>query len=80
LTTRLGLFISLFSVFIGCFYLYKYFSGDIIQLGYASLIVSIWFLSGLIIFTLGIIGIYLGKTFDRVKDRPVFIIDKMLNP
>jgi dolichol-phosphate mannosyltransferase len=43
--------------------------------GYASLILSLWFLSGIIIFVLGIVGLYLGKTFDRVKERPVFLIN-----
>jgi dolichol-phosphate mannosyltransferase len=46
--------------------------------GYASLIISIWFLSGLIIFTLGIIGLYVGKMFEGIKNRPLYIIDKTI--
>lgn len=38
--------------------------------GWASLIVSIWFLGGLSIFFLGVIGIYLAKIFIEVKQRP----------
>lgn len=79
LTIRLGFAISLISMCIGLFYLYKYFAGDIVVVGYASLVISIWFLSGLIVFILGIIGTYLGKTFDKVKDRPTFIITEKLN-
>ena len=45
-------------------------------LGWSSLIVSIWFLSGLIIFLLGIVGIYVGKAFEQAKNRPLYIIDK----
>ncbi len=76
---KLGLYISLFSLLIGLFYLYKYLRGEIIIMGYASLIVSLWFLAGIIIFILGVVGIYIGKTFERVKDRPLYIIDKQLN-
>ncbi|HMB63279.1 MAG TPA: glycosyltransferase family 2 protein, partial [Eudoraea sp.] len=79
LTIRLGFVISMISLCIGVFYLYRYLAGEIIVLGFTSLVISIWFLSGLIIFILGILGIYLGKTFDRVKDRPTFIIHEKLN-
>jgi len=79
LTIRLGFSISLISFCIGAFYLYRYLTGKIVVVGYASLVISIWFLSGLIIYILGILGIYLGKTFDRVKDRPTFIIHEKLN-
>lgn len=42
--------------------------------GWASLIVSIWFLGGLIIFLLGIIAIYLSVIFMEVKQRPYAIV------
>lgn len=52
--------------------------GEIAVLGYASLIVSIWILSGLVILILGVVGLYVGKTFEGVKQRPAFIIDTIL--
>jgi polyisoprenyl-phosphate glycosyltransferase len=79
LSIRVGIAMSLFSIAIGFFYLYKYYKHQIDVPGYASLIVSIWLLSGLIILNLGIVGIYIGKTFERVKDRPVYIVDQKLN-
>ncbi len=79
LVIKVGFGISLISFLIGLVYLYKYFIGDIVVLGFASIIISIWFLSGLKIFMLGVIGVYLGKTFDKVKNRPVFIIEQTLN-
>lgn len=79
LTIRLGFTISVIAISLGIYYLYRYFAGEIEVLGFASLIISIWFLSGLIIFVLGILGIYLGKTFDRVKDRPTHIINEEMN-
>jgi putative glycosyltransferase len=42
--------------------------------GWPSLIVSIWFLGGLTIFCLGVIGIYLSKVFMEVKDRPYTVV------
>ncbi|MBA3656215.1 MAG: glycosyltransferase family 2 protein [Gemmatimonadaceae bacterium] len=42
--------------------------------GWASLIVSVWLLAGLTLFSLGIIGIYLSKIFSEVKQRPYTIV------
>lgn len=79
LTIKIGFFISLFSILFAMYNLIAYLTGYIKVTGYASLIVSIWFLSGLIIFIIGIVGLYIGKTFDGVKRRPIYIIDKHLN-
>ncbi|WP_342291498.1 glycosyltransferase family 2 protein [Vibrio diazotrophicus] len=45
--------------------------------GWTSLIVSIWFLSGIILMAIGVIGIYLSKIFNEVKNRPVYIVRKI---
>jgi putative glycosyltransferase len=42
--------------------------------GWPSLIVSVWFLGGMTIFCLGVIGIYLAKVFMETKDRPYTIV------
>lgn len=44
-----------------------------LQIGYASLIASIWAVGGLALMSIGIIGIYLGKIFSEVKSRPTII-------
>ena len=72
-----GLTISLISFLFGIYNLYLTLTGQITVSGYASLIISIWFLSGIIITTIGICGIYIGKIFDQTKNRPVFIIDEI---
>ncbi len=79
LTIYFGLLISLTSGIIGIYYLINYLLGNMIVLGYTSLIISIWFLSGVIIFILGIVGVYIGKMFEKVKERPVYIVQKRLN-
>jgi dolichol-phosphate mannosyltransferase len=52
--------------------------GEILVLGYASLIVSLWLLSGLVIFIVGVVGLYVGKCFEGIKRRPSFIISKKI--
>lgn len=79
LTVKLGLLLVLFSILYSIFNIYLYFTGQIVGLGWTSLIISIWFLSGTIIFILGIIGLYVGKTFDNVKNRPLYIIKDKIN-
>lgn len=74
--TYLGLTISTISFFFGCYFLLAALTGQISEPGFSSLIISIWLLSGIIISTIGIVGIYLGKTFNQVKNRPVFVIDE----
>jgi dolichol-phosphate mannosyltransferase len=79
LTVKLGIGISFLSVLYTLYNIVLYNMGIIKLSGYTSLIVSIWFLSGLTIFTLGILGLYLGKVFEGIKDRPLYIIDKTTN-
>lgn len=80
LTIVFGFSIVVFSFVLGLYYLLTYLAGDIEVSGFTTLVISISFFSGIIIAILGILGIYLGKTFDQVKDRPVYIIDRIINP
>lgn len=75
---KFGLIISALSFIVGSYYLYEALTHKIEVIGFTSLIVSIWFLSGVIITTIGITGIYVGKIFDQTKSRPVFIIDEIV--
>jgi len=45
--------------------------------GWSSLIVSIWFLGGLILFALGTVGLYISKIFVETKNRPYTIIKEI---
>lgn len=78
LFVKFGLFISALSFVVGAYYLFLAFKGKIEVLGFSSIIISIWFLSGVIITTIGVCGIYLGKIFDQTKGRPVYIIDEIV--
>ncbi len=48
-----------------------------VELGWPSVVVSIWFLGGLNIAFLGVIGIYVGRIFNEVKDRPIYIVKRV---
>lgn len=74
---KLGVTISFISFLFGLYYFILAVSGKITVLGYSSLIISIWFLSGVLITIIGICGIYIGKIFDQTKQRPVYIIDEI---
>jgi polyisoprenyl-phosphate glycosyltransferase len=79
LTIKLGFYISIIAILMALYTLLKWMSGGIVVIGYASLITSIWFLSGCILITLGVVGLYVGKTFEGVKNRPLYIIEKKIN-
>ncbi|MEP2347327.1 MAG: glycosyltransferase family 2 protein [Algoriphagus sp.] len=78
LTVKLGMLVSLAGFVFALYTLYRYWHGDIIVAGYASLIISIWLLTGFLLITLGMVGLYVGKTFEGVKDRPIYIVAQVL--
>lgn len=79
LLIKAGGLISILAFVYAIVILIIWLNGSIIVSGYTSLIISIWFLSGVIISTLGVIGLYVGKTFEGVKNRPIYIIEKKTN-
>lgn len=67
-------FIALIIAFMIIFYTaYNYFFREISVSGYTSLIVSIWLLGGSLLFSMGLIGIYMSKLFEEIKARPVIV-------
>jgi putative glycosyltransferase len=48
--------------------------------GWVSVMISVWFLGGMLIFCVGIIGIYVSKIFIETKNRPYTIVRKVYNP
>lgn len=47
--------------------------------GYTTTIFSIWFVGGLMLFVMGILGLYIGKIFDQVKGRSIYIVRNTIN-
>lgn len=79
ITIKLGVMISMGSFLYALYVLLLYLNGSVVISGWTSLIISFWFLSGMIIFLLGVVGLYIGKMFERVKDRPLYIVDTIIN-
>lgn len=74
LAIKLGFIISIISFIYGIYIAVKViFYGSPVT-GWSSLIVSLYFLGGIIICILGILGVYLGKTFDETKKRPLYLV------
>lgn len=76
--TTLGMFIFLLSIGILIYSIIRHFLGYT-ALGWSSIMVSVWALGGLQIFSIGIIGEYIGKIYLESKHRPRFIVKEYLN-
>ena len=73
----LGIVVSIAAFIYMCAVLVKtLFWGEPVA-GYPTIVVLVLFLGGVQLISLGIVGEYLGKTFMEVKNRPVYVVDKM---
>jgi len=79
LTVKLGFVLSLAALGMAFYSLLARLLGWVGVPGFTSTIFAIWFMGGLQIFVLGICGLYIGKIFDEVKDRPLYVIEKSVN-
>ena len=75
---NLGILICTMSVIAIIYFLFRHFTNNTVS-GWTSLITSIWFLGGLQLVAIGLIGEYIGKVYLETKSRPKFIIEKILN-
>ncbi len=77
------IFLSLATIFL-CFTgtlvaLFMRIFGYVVLTGWTSIIISMLFLFSCTIFALGILGLYVGKIFQEIKQRPVFLVDEKIN-
>jgi len=79
LAVALGLMMSILSFLMAIYNIFAKFMGLNEVEGYTSTIFSIWFVGGLLLLMMGVLGLYIGKIFDQVKGRPVFIVSDTLN-
>lgn len=77
LTIKLGLIVAFTGFIFATYIAIRALLGGIPVMGYASLLVSLWVLSGLIICIIGVIGLYVGKSFEGIKNRPHYLIDEI---
>ena len=75
----LGAMISTLSIVMSIWVIYRYLKFGFSITGWTSIILSIIFSTGAIIFILGIVGIYIGQIFLEVKRRPLYIAQSTVN-
>ena len=74
-----GFFLSFLSILIVAYNVIAYFAGIITVPGFTTTVFSIWFVGGMIMMQMGILGIYIGKVFDQVKGRPLYVVMEEVN-
>lgn len=78
LITSLGVGISGISIILLIWAIVTKILGGTVA-GWSSLMVSIWFIGGIQLLCLGVVGEYIGKIYAETKHRPLFIIENILN-
>ena len=77
LVFHIGLFVLLICLGAAVYAFVSYLTGDV-ERGWTSLILSVWFLGGIQLLAIGVIGEYIGKIYNEVKHRPLYHIETIL--
>ena len=77
LISNLGIIISFLSIIALIYALVSYLTGAAVP-GWTAIIASIWLLGGIQLFCMGVVGTYVGKIYNEVKQRPRFLIETHL--
>ena len=77
LITLLGIVCVILSLIAALYVLISYFLGKSIP-GWSSILLSIWFIGGVQVFAIGILGEYIGKIYTEVKRRPHYNVEKII--
>ncbi|MBR2265712.1 MAG: glycosyltransferase family 2 protein [Paludibacteraceae bacterium] len=77
LITSFGFLVMVLSVAAAIYALVSYLCGSAVA-GWTSMLISIWFIGGTILLSIGIIGEYVGKIYKEVKRRPRYIIEESI--
>lgn len=67
------------SLLVGIFSLISKLAGRTVT-GWTSLMLSVWFIGGMVLISLGLIGEYVGKIYREVKHRPLYLVERHLTP
>jgi len=79
LAIRGGFLMSASALAAGLYLIVRYLRHGIGVVGWTSVIVSIYFVAGLMLANMGVIGLYLGKVFNEVKARPLYVVRERIN-
>lgn len=75
LITTLGMLMMMVAFCAGIYALVSYFCGYAIK-GWTSMLLSVWFLGGVQLLCVGVLGEYIGKIYKEVKRRPRYFVEK----
>ncbi len=76
LAIKFGFLLSLLSFLYGAWLIVRYYVFSISAEGWTSVMVSIYFIGGLMFANMGMLGLYIGKIFDETKDRPIYLVQE----
>jgi dolichol-phosphate mannosyltransferase len=76
LAIKFGFMVSMLSFLYGVWLIFKHFVFAEAVEGWTSVMVSIYFIGGLIFANMGVLGRYIGKIFDETKDRPIYLVQE----
>jgi dolichol-phosphate mannosyltransferase len=79
ISIKLGFMTSVLAALYALWLAIRYYWHGINVAGWTSVMVSLFFLAGVILADLGVIGLYLGKVFDESKRRPLYIVRRREN-
>lgn len=71
----LGILMIIFAIAMAIYSLIRHYQGNVVT-GWTSLWLALWFIGGVITFSIGLVGEYIGKIYIEVKERPRYIVDK----
>jgi dolichol-phosphate mannosyltransferase len=77
LVTTIGFIVSAFALMLGVFFVIKKMVIGLSPPGYASTMTAIFFLAGIQLVTIGVLGEYIGRIFDEVKGRPLYVLRRV---
>ena len=74
LVVKMGLFVAGLAALIVLYSVYRYLAGDVEVAGFTSIVASIWLIGSVILSSVGVVGLYVGRLYNQTKLRPHFII------
>lgn len=72
-----GVFLIICAIAFAVYAFHSYITGNVVS-GWTSIVLSLWFIGGLVLFSIGVVGQYVGKIYIEVKERPRYIIEERI--
>lgn len=79
MSVKLGFLISFAAMLFLVYLIVRYYVVGDLDMGWPSTIAAIYFMGGLMLSAIGIVGIYIGNIFSESKSRPIYVVDEVLN-